>query len=402
MRTLRHPTILCLVLALLGLVLNIPSRANAQPQRRGLPAPRETVLPDHPVEVPMHRLNMLPAVDLTINGRGPFRLVVDTGAAGVIIRRQLAESLDLPAPPGMPTGARIRIGSPGGASAPASLVYIDDLVIGEFTCKGIWTIAADLPFGDAMDGIIGMDIFAQYLLTYDYPGKKLVIDRGTLPEPDGQDILSYTPRMPNSHPVIKVDVDGTQREFVVDTGMGGWFGLAPDEAEHVTCLAGPRPGPLSLSIGGVLRSEYARVDTTLAIGRHLVRRPIVRLGEGNIIGTLFLQNFSVTIDGANRRIRLTRASDISAPSLRHLGIQLKLEDGKMVIWDVHPESHAAQIGLAVGDVVLTLDGQPAEDLYGTPAWHTLLESAEAVSIRFTQDENQPPREADLRVMELIP
>ena len=63
----------------------------AQPQRRGIPAPEESVIPSDPVDIQMHRFNRLPAIDATINGKGPFRLIVDTGAAGLILESAVAK-----------------------------------------------------------------------------------------------------------------------------------------------------------------------------------------------------------------------------------------------------------------------------------------------------------------------
>ncbi len=81
-------------LALLAVVASLPlGIAQAQPQRRGLPAPTESIFPGKPVEILMHRLNRLPAVDVQINGRGPFRMIVETGAAGVVRQSELAEKL---------------------------------------------------------------------------------------------------------------------------------------------------------------------------------------------------------------------------------------------------------------------------------------------------------------------
>ena len=61
------------VLLILGSSATL-EQAQAQPQRRGLPAPAESVIPTDPVVLPMHRFNRLPAIDATINGSGPFRI----------------------------------------------------------------------------------------------------------------------------------------------------------------------------------------------------------------------------------------------------------------------------------------------------------------------------------------
>ena len=69
--------------------------ALAQPQRRSLPAPAESMIPKDPVELPMRRFNRLPAIDATINGSGPFRLIVDTGAAGLVLKNEVVGVLGL-------------------------------------------------------------------------------------------------------------------------------------------------------------------------------------------------------------------------------------------------------------------------------------------------------------------
>ena len=45
----------------------------------------------------------------------------------------------------------------------------------------------------------------------------------------------------------------------------------------------------------------------------------------------------------------------------------------MQVVDVHPSSHAAELGLAAGDVILTINGTAAEDLYGSTQWLDLVQ-----------------------------
>ena len=116
----QHPGRPCLIL--LTAVAWAPlGSAQAQPQRRGLPAPTESIYPSHPVEITMHRFNRLPAVDVQIDGRGPFRMIVDTGAAGVVLKSELAKELELKPPPGLPAGAaQVKLQSPGNRNIAAT------------------------------------------------------------------------------------------------------------------------------------------------------------------------------------------------------------------------------------------------------------------------------------------
>ena len=129
------------------MLIAVTSGVHAQPPRRGLPAPQQSVIPAAGVRVPMLRFHRLPLVEATIDGKGPFRMIVDTGAAGVVLQQSVAELLELPSPPGVPSGARIKVASPGGAGLPAALVYIEDFHVGDARFSGVWTISAALPFG---------------------------------------------------------------------------------------------------------------------------------------------------------------------------------------------------------------------------------------------------------------
>ena len=357
----------------------------------------------------MHRFNRLPVVDTTINDRGPFKLIVDTGSAGVVLKSGVADRLDLPSPPGIPAGAaKVQMASPGGRGIPASLVYIDKLRLGKAEFRGIWTVAAELPFGDGTDGIIGFNVFEDCLLTFDYPAARLRLSRGSLPGTNARDILSYsTPRMPGSHPVIELKVAGDPWEFTVDTGMRGWFGLDEERAKQLTILRGPVPGPKSLAVDESTRSKVARADAAFSIGRYTVEQPILRLMDqrgGAVVGTLFLEHFVVTFDQRNKQVRFDRNSDvpITPPPMRGLGLGLKSEGGRLKVWDVHPESHAASVGITVGDIVLAFNGRPAQDIYDTSDWYALLQSAKTVKVRYARHGREAARDVEVRVLELLP
>ena len=178
----------CLIL--LAVAASLPlGGAQAQPQRRGLPAPTESIFPKDPVEVLMHRLDRLPAVDVQINEKGPFRLIVDTGAAGVVLRSKLAEELKLKSPPGMPGGMHVQIASPGNKNIPATLVYVESLVMGKAEFRGIWTVATELPSVIDFDGILGMNVFHACLLIYDYRSNRIRLSQGALPKANGRDVF---------------------------------------------------------------------------------------------------------------------------------------------------------------------------------------------------------------------
>lgn len=377
-----------------------------QPQRRGMPQPTALHFPVSGAEVPMHRQYRLPAVDAMIEGQGPYRLILDTGAAGVVLNESIASRLQLQAPPGMPPGMRVQVASPGGAGVAASLVHIKTLSMGDATVEGIWTVAMPLPFGDGLDGVIGMNLFAECLLTFDYPGEQIRLSRGTLPDPDGVDVFAYTPRQSYSHPEIDVHVGDTTRPFLLDTGMAGWFGINKDDLDAVVISHGPVDGMMGLRVDQARRTRVARLETDISIGRHQVQQPRVRVGDENIMGSLFLEHFALTIDGTNQRVRLSRESDlpIEVPSLRVLGLSLRAEGNALIVWDVHPDAPVAELGIAEGDKVLRIDGHPAAKFYESQLWDARLAAASAVTLEIVSgsDAQAPPRMINVPVWELVP
>ncbi len=379
--------------------------AEAGAQRRGVPAPEKTNLPDAAVVVPLDRFVELPSIAARINGQAPLRFIVDTGAAGIVLHSKHADAMKLPSPPGMPGAVRVQMASPNGPGIPATLVYADTLTIGAAEFGGIWTIAADMPFGDGIDGIIGMNVFKSCLLTFDYPSHQLRIEHGSLPAANGRDIVAYaTPDMPDSHPQVAVTIAGKDMPFIVDTGFRGWFGVEENQATALDIIDGPRPGFMSLAMDRAERSTVARVNTPFVIGDCRVERPIVRLGGqfGSIVGARFLENFIFTIDAAQHTMRFERAArtPLVPSALRSPGFELKRAGADMVVWAVYPDSPAELAGIAVGDVIVTIAGRPATQVFGAADWQDLLGRTPTLVVEYRRA-GATVRKIDLQPVVLI-
>jgi hypothetical protein len=121
-----------------------------------------------------------PVVELKINGRGPYRFLLDTGAVTTVISDELGRELSLSPPAG------VQVAAVGGGTRPA-IVVIHDLRIGDAVLQD--TIAAVMPLGgllqgeDAPRGVLSAASFPGYLLTCDYPGKLVSIKKGALDRP---------------------------------------------------------------------------------------------------------------------------------------------------------------------------------------------------------------------------
>src|SRR4029077_18742566 len=102
-----------------------------------LPVPTGIELPRDGVTVPMQDMEGRPVVELKINGKGPYRFILDTGAVTTVVSDELSRQLSLTSPAG------VQVASAGGGPAPA-IVLIRDVRIGDAVLEDM--IAAVMPW----------------------------------------------------------------------------------------------------------------------------------------------------------------------------------------------------------------------------------------------------------------
>src|SRR5580765_5014571 len=102
--------------------------------------PRETVLPalGAHVHFELAGSRTIPVVKATVNGKGPFSFILDTGAAGTVLDEEFAKSL------GIELGAEQPIGDPSAAKGIAAHeVKIDSIEVGDARFRGVSGVAMD-------------------------------------------------------------------------------------------------------------------------------------------------------------------------------------------------------------------------------------------------------------------
>lgn len=134
--------------------------------------------------VPFDLIQNRPFVRVMINGKGPFRFVLDTGASLSVISDQAAQRL------GMRPVARGGMARAVGGSGSFPIIYglVDSLEIGtakiETVPVYIRTVhsAPGVPESDRADGYIGLSVLSSYLVSIDYQNRVLRLDRTPLRE----------------------------------------------------------------------------------------------------------------------------------------------------------------------------------------------------------------------------
>lgn len=116
-------------------------------------------------------------VPVHLNGRGPYRFVLDTGATMTCVDEGLARELDLPEARGQ-VGVGMGIGQEAGA---LRLVSLDSLRVGAATAESLSACALDLEqfqaVGLPVEGLLGLNFLREFRITLDFRTERLTLEQ---------------------------------------------------------------------------------------------------------------------------------------------------------------------------------------------------------------------------------
>ncbi len=281
----------------------IAQSGDGEPKSVAVPGPGSTVAMDLSLRKPV--------VEVKINGKGPFKLFLDTGAGATVLNHDLAEELKLP------TEGTTRIGDPAdpqGIEATRNRVQsleIGDVKFNDFVAVS-WDRAALYRAGSPR-GVLGMPLFGKLLLTIDYPNAKVKIENGSLPTADGKRVLDYK-LGPSSLIALPLSVGGKSMIAMIDSGSQGVMSF-PESFKETLPLGGPvvEVGR-GRTVGGEAIVYGAPLKGEVAFGEFVVANPNVTFFDrlrDPIVGYGFLSPYAMTIDQANRRVKFEKVAAVT-------------------------------------------------------------------------------------------
>lgn len=127
--------------------------------------------------IELHRENGIYQIDVMLNGKGPVRMVFDTGAGPTLISAKLAERLAL-----KPTGQTIVCKTADGAEVPAKEMTISSVAIGLLRVKDVTCVVMPKEKGD-ITPLFGQSILERFDFKYTQGSGRLVLTKVEPEEP---------------------------------------------------------------------------------------------------------------------------------------------------------------------------------------------------------------------------
>jgi len=288
--------------------------------QRATPAnPAQMALPPSAFTSPMEVVYGKPYVNVMVNGHGPYRFMVDTGTGGeAIVSLELADELKLP------KVDKTRLSDPSKEGMHyTDVVMIDTLNIGGAEFDEVLA-ARHRTYGADIDcqGILGFPLFENYLLTLDYPNRRMILSSGAL-VPDGESLVLPF-RMPDGVPIAPLRIGDLRVEAQFDSGGTG-LSLPQRLVSQLRFIADPMPYGLAESLSSRFEIKLAKLASDVRLGQFTFDKPFVEINSAFPLvnfGAYPMENFSITFDQMNQLLRLDAGEKVMhlapTPTLPHI------------------------------------------------------------------------------------
>jgi predicted aspartyl protease len=284
-----------------------PSVAQAQPAAESIPVDQSA----EDVGIGQDRRDRM-TVPISIDGKGPFEFLIDTGAERTVISTELAQQLALA------EGSRARLHSMSGVGD-VQTVVIPKLQVSRRSVSGIHAPAlraADI----GASGMLGIDSLKSQRVVFDFERQKMTVTPSRVREPsaDPSEIVVRARSRFGRLVLVDASFDGEKLLVVLDTGSEVSVG---NEALRKKLAGRGKIGamvPIELVsvTGGTIQADYTRAKQ-VRVGGVLINdlpiafaevHPFRQLGLTNrpalLLGMDALRLFSrVSVDFADRKVR---------------------------------------------------------------------------------------------------
>ncbi len=370
---------------------------------RPAPKPALTHVGSKPVTVPGRLLGNVLVVEEKWDKFGPYHFVIDTGSSVTLVSPELAARYGAPESP-PEDEPKVRVASPEGGSALLSAVTLTKIELGSARFEYVPALVYDCSdlsaqFGVKIDGILGFPLFRKTVLTLDYPHESIVLRR-SLPEEGlpGEAILFDNF---DKTPLIPIRLGDRQFAALIDSGSSQAIDINPTALSPKFSF-GPVDGPVVSTLAGDRPSRVGRLQGVVRLGSFDIPAPVAELtDELSSLGGGILSHFTVTLDQENNEAFFQRdpADTLRVPPLRGTGMSFRKAPAYWKVVGILPGSPAAAGGVARGDLVSRIEGEPVAN-WDPSRFDRLVATAGA--IRFTFINGTQESVKSVQVADIVP
>ena len=362
--------------------------------------------------VPFKLINNHIYLDVKLNGKGPFRVLCDTGGAN-IVTPTLAKEL------GLKSEGALQGRGVGEKSEDVGLVKLASLEVGDATLSN--QLFAVFPMesfatveGVPQNGMIGFEVFKRFVVKVDYEHETLTL---TVPSAfsyhgDGTTV----PFQFNDHiPQVEGSIDGIPGKFDIDTGSRASIDLLKPFVEKNNLVAhynAKIEAVTGWGVGGAARSLVTRAEV-LRLGTVEVARPVTELSlqkkgsftseyvAGNV-GAGVLKRFNITFDYPRQQLIFERNANYDKPDVfDRSGMWLNQSGASFEVIDIVAGGPAASAGLHAGDKIQAVDGQSAGKISLAEIRHRFKSDPAGTKLRLTVQSGRNQHDVEVTLRDLV-
>ena len=345
------------------------------------------------VEVPFEQRDGHLFLNVMLNGKGPFRMLLDSGGVNVLLPQTAAK-----------LGIRAEGAPAGGTQDDTGVARVDriefrGIVVARqafaiFDLDALMRRVEGLP---DVAGIVGYELFRRFPVKLDFERS-----RATFYNPANFRYAGTGARLPitfrGTRPQVRGRVDGAGGDFLVDTGSRGSLTLTLPfvEANDLVARYGAKVEVISgAGTGGHVRALLARAKT-LELGTVVISDPVTSLSrqQGGVpagadlaghLGHGILRQFNITFDYAAGALYLEKNANFGLRDVHdRAGVWIERGARGFEVVDVVAGGPADAAGVKPGDVIVAVDGQAVAAL-PLAAARARLKGAPGRKVRLTID-----------------
>lgn len=352
--------------------------------------PATATLTTSPATLPARWSGGFILVEASIDGAGPWSLILDTGASVASVAPRVADALHLVRGRFGHDDHGVALGGAAGTEVRVrNAVRLGEVRVGALVLRDLDALLLDVSgfervAGVRIDGILPITAFHDVLLTLDGPANRVTVERGELPPADGADVLPLDGR---ALPHVTIDLCGTPCSVLLDSGSTEFVAVPEARASALRFRSPPVVTGRSGTIAGPVPVRCGRLDGTVSWGRHGLADPILAItpAETGAAGLALFSQFRTTFDSAHGRVRFERDSrtPIESRAIRSPGAGFYRAPDAWTVAYVLDEGPADRAGLRVGDRIDQLEGLPIAQVGAM--YEILVMTSPALRMRVTSE-----------------